>query len=194
MKLAILSGTFNPIHKAHLSIANYVMEEFSYDKILVIPASNPPLKENLISPLARLEMVKLALKNQKQLILSEIEFESCEKSYSYITVKKLYERYNIEGKLGFIMGTDAYVGLKKWYEAAKLKSLVDFIVFEREISFSDEKVSVLQDEGFNLIRAELPFKNISSTDIRNKVKNFEDISDYVPKEVEDYINENGLYR
>ena len=92
------------------------------------------------------------------------------------------------------MGTDAYVGLPSWYAADSLKSLVEFVVFEREIPFSDIQVKAVQSLGFNMLQAQLPFVNISSSAIRNKIKNNEDISKYVKKEVEDYINEHGLYK
>ena len=194
MKLAILSGTFNPIHKAHIAVAKYVKEKFQYDEILIIPAYNPPLKDNCESALHRLNMVKLAIENEKGLILSAIEYENRGKSYSYLTVKKLCERYKIENKLGFIIGTDAYVGLKSWQNCGDLKKSVDFIVFEREIKFEDERVKTLQKEGFNLIKAELPFNDISSTEIRKRIKNNENVSSLVTKSVEDYIYENGLYK
>lgn len=194
MKLAILSGTFNPIHNAHVDVAKYVKRQFDYDKILIIPAYNPPLKDNCESALHRLNMVKLALEKEEGLVLSAIEYENRGKSYSYLTVQKLYERYKIEGKLGFIIGTDAYVGLEGWQHSDELKKYVDFIVFEREISFEDEKVKELQSKGFNLIRAELPFNDISSSMIRRKLKNNESIDGLVEKSVEDYIYENGLYK
>lgn len=194
MKLAILSGTFNPIHKAHISIAKYVQKEFNYDEIFLIPAYNPPFKDNCASAHARLEMVKLATIGQSGLRVSDIEFENAGKSYSYITIKKLYERYDIEGKIGFIIGTDAYVKLDKWYEADKLKKLVDFVVFEREIPLNDEKVELLRKKDFNLLKANLQFTDISSSEIRKRIKNGETFSNFVEKAVEEYINEHGLYQ
>ena len=194
MKLAILSGTFNPIHKAHIQVAKYVKEKFQYDEILIIPAYNPPLKDNCESALHRLNMVKLSIENEKGLVLSAIEYENRGKSYSYLTVQKLYERYKIDGKLGFIIGTDAYVGLKKWQHCDELKKYVDFVVFEREIPFTDKRVIEIQADGFNLIKANLPYNDISSTEIRKKIKKKENISDFVTAEVEDYIYENKLYQ
>ena len=194
MKLAILSGTFNPIHKTHIAVAKYVKEQFQYDEVLIIPAYNPPLKDNCESALHRLNMVKLALENENGLVLSAIEYENRGKSYSYLTVEKLYQRYKIDGKLGFIIGTDAYISLKNWQNSDKLKKNVDFIVFEREINFEDERVKTLQGEGFNLKRANLPFCDISSSEIRKRLKNKESISNLVEKSVEEYIYENGLYK
>lgn len=194
MKLAILSGTFNPIHKAHISIAKYVQKEFNYDEIFLIPAYNPPFKDNCAPAHARLEMVKLATIGQRGLTVSDIEFENTGKSYSYLTIKKLYERYNIEGKIGFIIGTDAYVKLDEWYEADKLKKMVDFVVFEREIPLNDEKVELLRKKDFNLLKANLQFTDISSSEIRKRIKHGETVSNFVETAVEEYINEHGLYK
>lgn len=193
MRLAILSGTFNPIHKAHIDVAKYVQKEFNYDELLLIPAYNPPFKESCASAFARLEMVKLAAK-KSNLKVCDIEFEDEKKSYSYITVKKLYERFPISGKIGFIMGTDAYVNLDKWYEAHKLKELVEFIVFEREIPFSHTSVKLMRDKGFKLIEAKMPFEDISSSLIRKKLEHGERVNQFIEKEVEEYINEHGLYK
>ena len=194
MKLSILSGTFNPIHNAHLALAQYVREKFDYDELLVIPAYNPPFKSDTASPADRLKMVELALKDYPQLRVCDIEYRSEEKSYSIVTVKKLYKEYNIDGKIGFITGTDAFADLDKWYKADELKTLVDFIVFERGLSFEDNKVILRQNEGFNMLRAGLPFFDISSTEIRRKILCGESVSEYLPKEVERYILENGLYK
>lgn len=194
MKLAILSGTFNPIHNSHIKIAKYVQKMLNYDEILLIPAFKPPCKDNCAPAHDRLEMVKLAASAKVELKVSEIEFEHNNKSYSYLTVKKLYERYDISGKIGFIIGTDAYIGLGTWYEADKLKNLVDFIVFEREIPFSDNRVKLMQRNGFNLIKASLPFEDISSSEIRKRIKNKESVSEFISKPVERYIYEHGLYK
>ena len=194
MKLSILSGTFNPIHNAHLALAKYVQENFGYDELLVIPAYNPPFKSGTASPADRLEMVKLALKDYPEFKVCDIEYKSEEKSYSVVTIKKLYKMYNIDGKIGFILGTDAFAGLDTWYRAEELKKLVDFIVFERGLSFENNKVLLRKNEGFNLLRANLPFTDISSTEIRHKILCGESVSEYIPKEVERYIIKNGLYK
>lgn len=195
MKLAVLSGTFNPIHKAHTELAGFVRDNFNYDKILLIPAYKPPFKEEDGDfSLYRLEMVKLAAEELKDIEISEIEYKNEGKSYSYITVKKLYELFKPEEKIGFVIGTDAYVNLDKWYEADKLKQLVDFIVFERGISFDDERVEKIENKGFKLIKASLPFKDISSSEIRKRLGLGESISGLVSQKVEDYIYENGLYK
>ena len=194
MKLAILSGTFNPVHNVHIETAEYVKDIFDYDKILLIPAYNPPFKEFTLAPGFRMDMVKLAVKDCDWLEVSDVEYRLGGKSYSVLTLEALYREYDIEGRIGFILGTDAYRNLDKWYEADRLKKLADFIVFERGFSFEDNDVQSRQQEGFNLLKAEKPFKNVSSTEIRNRIAKGLDISEFVNKDVERYIKKNGLYK
>lgn len=194
MKLAILSGTFDPIHNSHISLIEFVHKNFSYDKILIIPAYNPPFKNNSIEPQHRLKMTQIATKKKLYAEVSDIEFQSTEKSYSYITLKKLYDLYKPTDKIGFIIGTDAYINLPKWYKAEELKALANFIVFEREYLYSDEKVKNTEELGFNMIKAPLPFLNISSSEIRNLIKENKNFSQFVSKEVEEYIKKHELYK
>ena len=194
MKLAILSGTFNPIHKAHILLAEYVKSHFKYDKILVIPAYKPPFKEQTAEANMRLEMAKIAVKSVDGVEVSDIEFKLGGKSYSVLTLKELYKKYDIDGKIGFIIGTDAYRHLNMWYNERELKELADFIVFERDFSFDDKDVKLRQQEGFNLIKAEMPFVDISSTEIREKIASGERVEKYLPDGVERYINEHKLYK
>ncbi len=197
MKLAILSGTFDPIHKSHIALAEYVRDNFDYEKILLIPAYKSPFKpESETIARHRLNMVYAAAKELPAIEVSEIEFENTGTSYSYLTVKKLYERTEIDGKIGFIIGTDAYIHLEEWYKAEEFKKLVKFIVFEREISFEDERVKKIQTQGFEMLKASMPFVDISSSAVRERFSAGNNISDLVPKAVEEYIKENAneLYK
>ena len=115
-------------------------------------------------------------------ILSNIEYLSEGKSYSLITVKKIIEQYNIKDRLNFIIGTDAFAKIDTWYKSEELKNLVHFIVFPR-----GESCLNLSD-GWDYELTEMDTINISSTDIRKGKKN------KTNKIVEDYINDNGLYK
>ncbi len=193
MKLCIFSGTFNPIHNAHLKMAEYVIENFGFDKILFIPAYKPPHKnyEPYLS-IHRYNMVKLATANNPHFEISDIEFKREGKSYTYDTVTELYKLYNITDKINLIIGTDAFKQIETWHESEKLKKIVDFIVFIRE----NEKVDLnyLKNKGYNFKFAPMQFIDISSTDIRERIKTGKPIKGLVNNEVEEYIKENGLYR
>ncbi len=192
MKLCIFSGTFNPVHNAHLAVADFVIEKFGFDKILFIPAYKPPHKDfNPQMSNHRLAMTKLAVKNNPHFQVSDIEFMHEGKSYSYLTILELYKKFNIDGKINFIIGTDAFEKIETWYETDKLKTIVDFIVFPR--SFNSVNLDYLKEKGYNFVQAELPFNNISSTDLREKIARQEPVSEFIPCEVEEYIKKNELY-
>ncbi len=189
MKLCIFPGTFNPIHNAHIKMAEFALEKFGFDKIIFIPAYIPPHKEidkNLAKH--RFNMVKLAISNNKHFEISDIEYQSEGKSYSLITVKKIIEQYKITGRLNFIIGTDAFVNLNSWYKADELKTLVHFIVFPRRGDVDKEIYNEFRKSGWDFELMNSVLMDISSTDIRKISKN------NINKKVEDYIKNYGLYK
>ena len=195
MRLCVFQGTFNPIHNAHLRVANYVRENFDYDKILFIPAYKPPHKdydENLSNH--RFEMVKLALENLDGLEVSDIEYKREGLSYTYLTIQELYKQYDIEGKIGFIIGTDAFEHISEWYETDKLKTLVDFILFKRSDTINENRLALLSKRGYKFNMTDIDFLDISSTDIRNRIMVHKSAENLLPKRILEYIDKNELYR
>jgi len=193
MRVCIIAGTFNPIHNAHIEMAKYIKENFKFDKIIFIPAYNPPHKESDINfSKHRYNMVELSIKKYPEFEISDIEFKRNKKSYTYDTVSELYKTYKIDGKINIAIGTDAFEKIESWYETDKLKKIVDFIVFIRDnksVDFED-----IKKKGYSFQYTKMPFIDISSTELRFKIKNNEDISGLLPKEAEEYIKNNGLYR
>lgn len=199
MKLCLFQGTFNPIHNAHLKVCEYAKKQFNFDKILVIPAANPPHK-TLNRDLAyhRLKMAELAVLDKDYLEVSDIEYLRGGVSYTYLTVKELYEKYDVEGRISFIIGTDAFKNIESWYESEKLKDMLDFILFVREEKKQLEEdlicLQKLKEKGYNYRMMKMPFYDISSTQIRENINNSVPIQKLVPVEVEKYIDKYGLYR
>ena len=196
MKLCVFHGTFNPFHNAHLRVVNYILDKYNFDKLLIIPAYKPPHKayDDKLS-LHRLAMAELAInsENNSKIMVSDIEYRRESKSYTYLTILELYKMYDIEDKINFIIGTDAFKQIESWYEADKLKKLVKFIVLQREYNFSPLEYNYLNDKGYDFCFENLSFQDISSTQLRQKVKGHENISNLVNREVEEYIYKNGLY-
>ena len=195
MRVCILSGTFNPIHNGHLYMAEYALDNFDVEKILFIPAFIPPQKE--FDPKMsshKFRMVELATSMNEKFEVSDIEYKLNGKSYSYITIQELYKKYDIEGKIKFIIGTDAFEKLDSWYESEKLRKLVDFIVFVRENDYYDNKYDYMKEKGYSFEFAKMQFNDISSTDIRERIKNKQEITGLVPDSVERYIKDNDLYK
>ena len=195
MKLCVYCGTFNPIHNVHIAVANFVKTHFDFDTILFIPAYKPPHK-NIDDDLAnhRYAMVKMAIEGDEKFSISNIEFRHERYSYTFNTMEQLYKMYpNIEGKISFIIGTDAFRQIEDWYKADELKELVNFIVFPREEDFKAEKLERLRPLGYNFICVNMPFINVSSTVLRSRIKHGKPVGALIPQCVKDYIKENGLY-
>ena len=184
MEICVFPGTFNPIHNAHLKMAEYALDKYSFDKIIFIPSYIPPHK-NINPQLAehRYKMVELAISDNPKFEISDIEY-SCEgKSYSIITVKKIIEQYNLKTRLNFIIGTDAFEKIDTWCQAEELKELVHFIVFPRGKN-NIENIT----EGWDYELTDMEYINISSTEIR------EGTNLQIGNKVEEYIKNNGLYK
>lgn len=188
-KICIFPGTFNPIHNAHIEMAEFALDKYKFDKIIFIPSYIPPHKDidkNLAQH--RFNMVKIAISNNDKFEVSDLEYKSNQKSYSLITVKKIIEQYQIEGKLNFIIGSDAFVKLESWYHPDELKELVHFIVFPRRGDGNNITYNKFKENNWDFELVNCLFMDVSSTDIRNLKKQHTD------KKVKDYIEKNGLYK
>ena len=184
MTICVFPGTFNPVHIAHLKMAQFVLENYGFEKIIFIPSYIPPHKQ-VNSNLAkhRYNMVKLAIEGNARFEISDIEYKSEGKSYTLITVKKIKEMYNISGRLSFIIGTDAFKNIKTWYKADELKDLVHFLVFPR----GDDVINPSEFEGYDYELVNSEKLDISSTELR---KNY---TKGTTNKVKEYIFENKLY-
>ncbi len=198
-KIGIMGGTFDPIHCGHLFIAETALDVFQLDKVLFIPAGDPPHKnEKLITDSGhRFQMIKLAIEDNQNFEASDMEIMKQEKSYTIETIKILRRQYGEETDLYFITGTDAFVGLETWKEYQKLLSLTNFIVMTRTISnpmVLEEKISQFT-EKFNakVFKIDIPTLDISSTDIRKRVQEGRSIKYLLPYDVEEYIRNHHLY-
>lgn len=195
MELCLFQGTFNPIHNAHLRVVEYVVDEGYADEVTFIPAFNPPHKKSDDDMREhRYNMVELAIKENSKLKISDIEYKLGGKSYTYLTICKLYEMFPQLNKIKFIIGTDAFRKIESWYETDKLKEKVHFLVFLRDKDFNPEEFRYLKDKGYDFEIMPLEFEDISSTELRRAVKTKQNLEKYVPEEVKEYIIENDLYK
>lgn len=195
MTFTVFSGTFNPIHTAHLIIAESVRDALNLSEIIFIPAYIPPHRNtDLAAPHHRLKMIEIATKDNEFFYASDIEFRRHEKSYSYETVKQLRESRTTKNKINFIIGADAFTHIDSWHESEKLAELVNFIIVARPESESPQDIFnniKLKNFTYNIVKA--PSLDISSSYIRNKLKNGKSIKYLVTKEVESYIYKHKLF-
>ena len=194
MTICLYQGTFNPIHKIHLEIAQFAKKHYAFDKIIFIPAYIPPHK-TLDKTLAkhRFNMVKLAIENIPFLNISDIEYKTKGNSYTYNTVVKIKKDLKIDDKINFIIGTDAFEKIDTWYNTDKLKELVHFIIFPRTNNFNKSMFNHLQAKGYDFEFAPMQYKDVSSTEIRNNLKKGQSINNLEIPKVMEYIKKHELY-
>ncbi len=221
-RLGIFGGTFNPIHTGHLIVAEYVRDRLSLDMVLFVPAHIPPHKSIDIAPARdRLEMVRLAVRDNPLFGVSDVEIRREEKSY---TVDTLWEiKSQTEAELFFIIGSEAFLQIHTWMAPEQLFTMTNFIVMERPGKvvgpgdFEDYLKELegrfpffyyrgherLDDVHIFTVESEKQESRIyltpvisvgiSSTMIRRFIRDGRSIRYLVPKEVERYIKEKGLY-
>lgn len=196
--IGIMGGTFNPVHVGHLIAAQEVLKEMNMDRVLFIPTGNPPhkSKSEVISPEDRYEMVRLAVRNNEGFEASDIEIKRKGDTYSYHTLMELHNKYH-DVKLYFIIGFDTLKELDTWYRIQEVCNMTDFIVVNRGNTTREFEEEILIREKrynckFSIVR--IPDIQISSTDIRERLKNNKGIKYLVTNEVEEYIIQKGLYR
>ena len=132
MRIGIFGGTFNPIHIAHLRIAEEVRVRFSLDQICFIPASIPPHKEtNIARAENRLELVQQAISSNPYFTLSDIEIQRKGPSYTIDTIKVCKSNWKDRSQIFFIVGSDAFLEIDTWKSYRLLFDLISFIVMPR---------------------------------------------------------------
>ncbi len=198
MKYGIMGGTFSPIHIGHLILAEEVRQRYSLDKVFFVPSGTPPHKIGRVyaSAAERCEMVELAVRENANFEVLDIEI--CRSGYSYTvdTVRALKHRHP-DDEFFFVTGADALTGLDTWHNFEELAKEVVFIGAGRHgVSHSGlvQKTDFLaQKYGFKIELVETPLIAVSSSEIRRRVAAGESIRYLVPREVEDYIAAKALY-
>lgn len=190
-EIAILGGTFNPVHNGHIQIALYVLSKLSPDAVFLIPSGNPPHKEGkcCVSFIHRFNMVKLAADQHRNLIVSDIDNVPGEKSYTKNLIKSLWNRFP-KTQLTYIIGEDNIPLLKTWYDYRWILDNVSIVAVKRALSGTYENVTYR--EKIRIL--DMCPVDISSEDIRERVAAGKDISPFVPERVKDYIIHHNLYR
>ncbi len=196
MKL-FFGGSFDPVHLGHLLVARDVMEALGFERVVFVPAHQAPLKDpHLASPKERLEMLRLSLLGLQGFEVSHIEIDRGGISYTVDTAREL--RKTLGDKPFFLVGADSFLSLHLWKEPDELVSLARFVVVDRQgkrervMNYLRENFPELKEgEDFHFLSVRRV--DISSTEIRERVKEGKSIKWLVPERVEDYILARGLY-
>jgi len=181
----VFGGNFDPIHIGHLILASNALNLLSLEKVLFVPAWKAPLKNDITSASFkdRYNMLKLATSSTKFFEVLDLESKRKEISYTYDTLKELLKE---EKNLCLLIGEDQATDFTKWYEWKKILQMVDVFVLKRNCK-SQKYPKELKTLNSRIIE-------ISSTEIREKIKNEKPVDFLLPKVVLDYIKEHNLYK
>lgn len=191
MKIGLYFGSFNPIHIGHLAIANYIVEYTDLDKVWFVVSPHNPLKNKagLLAQHHRLELVRLAIENDWRFDVSDIEFHLPQPSYTAHTLAHLNEKYP-DKEFSLIMGADNLASLEKWKNYNHLLEHYSIYVYPRPETttnadrFENHKITVL----------DCPTFEVSSSFIRNAIKDKKDIRHFVPERSWVYLDQMNFYK
>lgn len=188
-KIGLYFGSFNPIHVGHLIIANHILNEKLVDQVWFVVSPQNPFKEatGLLNEHHRLAMVQLAIGDSLKLKASDIEFKLPKPSYTIDTLAYLNEKYP-EKTFCIVMGSDGFQNLHKWKNAEAILKHYDLLVYPRPEFPIENKYNA------RLTVVNAPLLEISSTFIRNLIKEKKSIRFVVTDEVKQEIERNGYYR
>lgn len=198
--IGLYFGSFNPIHVAHVAIVEYLItnEHPNLNQIWVIPSPQNPLKESseLWDFEKRIELVKEAFKDQKNILVSDIESTFSQPSYTINTIEYLVEKNPICA-FYLIMGSDNIVSFDKWKDWKKILQMVKLLVVKRPGSDNGlmEKIDFLTSESKIsdqiLVLENAPFMDVSATDIRSKLKSHQKVDHLIPLQINKKLEDEG---
>lgn len=220
MRIGLFGGTFNPVHRCHLQIAQQTQSHLKLDRMLFIPSGDPPHKApgSLAPAHHRVEMVRLAIADDPTFAVSEVETSRPTTSYSIDTVRALRAEYGPKTELFFIIGLDAFLEFPSWRQPKELLGLCHFVVVSRPgAAFeplgslpllppldrtvlaaldagTQDRYDVPLSETTGLTLLSLPPCDASASDIRDRLRNKRSLSNLLPGPVESYIICFGLYQ
>ena len=193
MKLGIFGGSFNPPHNMHTDIANYMINQQYVDKVVFVPTgSKYAYKNNLIEEEHRLNMLEILSNKNENILVSDYELKS-EVVYTIDTLRYFKELYPND-EIYFICGLDNFSYIDKWKNGEEILSNYKIIVINRDGNDLDELLVKYNDYKDNIIVSNMEMKDISSTYIRDNIKEIDKVKEFIDEDVLRYIYERELYR
>lgn len=191
MRLGILGGTFDPPHIGHLLAASDAVETLELDRLLFVPAGAQPLKVGEIraAPEQRARMVELLVGDDPRFGVDRLEIERGGLSYSVETLAELRQRQP-DARLFFLIGEDNVAQFPRWREPERIARFAEVVVLQREVPGADAPAP----SSFPMMRIRTRRVDVSSTEIRERVRSGRSIHGFVPDAIAAYIQAAGLYR
>jgi nicotinate-nucleotide adenylyltransferase len=201
MRIGVFGGTFDPVHLAHLVLAEQCREQGRLDRVLFVPAARPPHKqERPLTPFhQRVEMLGLALAGQPAFQIEQLEKDRAGPSYTVDTLETL-QRNHPGAELWLLIGTDTLHDLANWYQPSRIAELAGLMVVSRpewEVIPAERMAAAIGLSSPAALRQEIvhmPLIAIASRDLRQRAAEGRSLRYLVPRSVEAYIHDKGLYK
>lgn len=198
MRIGVFGGTFSPVHNGHVKAAEAFIDQMWLDVLFVIPTGVTPHKEmsDGASSIDRLTMCSLAFEGMEGVIVSDMEIRRKGKSYTVDTLRELYSEDN---RLFLLCGTDMMLTLDTWREPQEIFKLAYPVYMRREDDESIKELIIKKNAEYKQKYGKIVTRivgepyDVSSSEIRDRIKNGESIEHLVPKKVYEYIKDRGLY-
>lgn len=193
MKIGIFGGSFNPPHNMHTDIANYIINQQYVDKVIFVPTgSKYAYKNNLIDEEHRYNMLEILSNKHENIMVSDYELKS-EVVYTIDTLRYFKDLYPND-EICFICGLDNFSYIDKWKNGEEILTNYKIIVINRDGNDLDELLLKYDQYRDNIVISNMEMKDISSTYIRDNIKDIDKVKEYIDEDVLRYIQENNLYR
>lgn len=197
MNIALFGGSFNPIHLGHIKLITAIKECFDIQKLILMPTAVSPHKSNseMVTSEHRLNMCRLACEELDYVEVSDLEIKRQGKSYTYLTINDLKELYPAD-KLHLVVGADMFMSFETWKNFQHILNNASLIAVPRDDVSSDDMIEyshILKKKGAECFILKDSVMDVSSSEIRYKIKNKIDVSDLLDKKVLNYIMDNQIY-
>lgn len=186
-KIGFFGGCFNPPTKVHINLANALIKSGLVDKVIFVPVGDYYNKQNLVSAKHRYNMLKLLCNNNKFLDVENIASIHSNILYATDTFKKIYDKYNELAQIYFIMGSDNFKKMPTWKDYNRIITQYKFIVIQR---FEDEE-QIKKDNVLYYTPEQI--QNMNSTQIREMIKQHQNVEEFLEMQELQYIKRNKLY-